>query len=137
GWIDGCNRVKEYQGELTRRRQACDLFLQWVSSGQISAFALTEPSAGSDTVRLATRAKLRSVPVEEQADGSFRFIPAGAPSPSPLPREGEGKSERAGGKEHRVVLDAQRLEFRDRKPYYRWSGAETVPLCFDEYDYET
>jgi len=97
-WTDGCNRVKEYQGELARRRQACDLFLQWVSSGQISAFALTEPSAGSDTARLATRARLRSVPVEEQADGSFRFIPAGARSPSPFPRGGEGKGEEAGSK---------------------------------------
>jgi alkylation response protein AidB-like acyl-CoA dehydrogenase/electron transfer flavoprotein alpha/beta subunit len=118
-WKDACNRSKEYQEELTRRRQACDQFLQWVSSGQISAFALTEPSAGSDTARLATRARIRSVPVEEQADGSFPFLPVG-------------------GKEHRVLLDAQRVEFPGRVPHYRWSAAANpAPLRFDEYDYET
>jgi alkylation response protein AidB-like acyl-CoA dehydrogenase/electron transfer flavoprotein alpha subunit len=117
-WIDACRRAEVYRGELRRRSQACDLFLQWVSSGQISAFALTEPSAGSDTARVATRAKLRSVLVEEQADGSFRFIPAGS-------------------KQYRILLDAERLEFHDRKPTYRWSAAETAPLRFDEYDYET
>jgi electron transfer flavoprotein-quinone oxidoreductase len=117
-WIAGYNGAGEYQGELARRGQACDLFLKWVSSGQISAFALTEPSAGSDTARLATRAHLRSVLVEEQANGSFRFIPAGS-------------------KEYRIVLHAERLEFRDRVPHYRWSAADAAPLCFDEYDYDT
>src|SRR5205809_5277922 len=109
-WTVGCNRVKEYQGELTQRRQACDLFLRWVASGQISAFALTEPSAGSDTARVATRARLRSVPVEPAADGVCRFVPEG-------------------GKEPRVLLDARRLEFREHEPFYRWSdGAEPAPI---------
>src|SRR5439155_3028763 len=102
-WKVACNRAQEYQDELARRREACDRFLQWVSSGQISAFALTEPSAGSDTARLATRAQLRSVPVEEQADGSFHFFPVGV-------------------KEQRVLLDAQRVEFPGRVAHYRWSA---------------
>ena len=54
----------ELRDELARRREAGELFCRWVASGQISAFALTEPSAGSDTARVGTRAKLRQVPVE-------------------------------------------------------------------------
>src|SRR5262249_52522811 len=55
-WNEECSRAGEMQRELSRRREACDLFLRWIASGQISAFALTEPSAGSDTARVATRA---------------------------------------------------------------------------------
>src|SRR5205085_1627229 len=91
-WDDARGRAEEWHGEIIRRREACDLFLRWVASGQISAFALTEPSAGSDTARVATRAKLRSVPVERESDGVYRFVPAG-------------------GKEPRILLDAKSLEF--------------------------
>jgi alkylation response protein AidB-like acyl-CoA dehydrogenase len=105
--------------EVGRRRKACDMFLRWVSQGQISAFALTEPSAGSDTARVATRAKLRSVPVEVEPDGVMHFISAG-------------------GKEPRYLLDADRLVFQGDKAAYRWSDdAEPAPIHFDEYDYET
>src|SRR5262249_32853544 len=92
-WGDACGRAAELHAELGRRREAYDLFLRWVASGQISAFALTEPSAGSGTARVATRARLHSVPVEVEADGGLRVIPAG-------------------GKEPRYLLDARRLEFR-------------------------
>jgi electron transfer flavoprotein-quinone oxidoreductase len=126
-WQEACARAEEFHAELARRRQACDLFLQWVAAGMISAFALTEPSAGSDTARVATRAVLRSVPVEPGANGTYAFTPFGA-------------------KETRTLLDAWRLEFRaepaDGHPvyraYYRWS--DTCPAAeirFDEYDYET
>jgi electron transfer flavoprotein-quinone oxidoreductase len=144
-WKEACGRADGLQNELARRRAACDLFLQWIASGQISAFALTEPSAGSDTARVATRAHLRSVPVDVAPDGVLRFVPAG-------------------GKEPRYLLDVKRLEFRrvrggmfSRPPeseqprtqdgrasmapiavYYRWSDtAEAAPIQFDEYDYET
>ncbi len=126
-WQEGCGRAAELLDELGRRRQACDLFLRWVASGQISAFALTEPSAGSDTARVATRARLRSVPVEREPDGVLRFVPAD-------------------GKEPRHLLDAARLEFRtvevdgqpESRAFYRWSdAAEPAPIHFDEYDYET
>jgi alkylation response protein AidB-like acyl-CoA dehydrogenase/flavin-dependent dehydrogenase/electron transfer flavoprotein alpha subunit/ferredoxin-like protein FixX len=118
-WTDACGRAEELHSELGRRRTACDLFLRWIASGQISAFALTEPSAGSDTARVATRARLRSVPVEVEADGVLRFVPIG-------------------GKEPRYLLDAGRLEFRDNTAYYRWSeAAEPAAIHFDEYDYET
>ncbi|HEV3204436.1 MAG TPA: hypothetical protein VGY77_08640, partial [Gemmataceae bacterium] len=92
-WKDFCTQTEQLQEEIGRRLKACDRFLQWVSAGQISAFALTEPSAGSDTARVATRAKLCSVPLEPQSDGSYRFTPAS-------------------GKEPRILLDADRLVFR-------------------------
>ncbi len=76
-WHDAVGRAEEYHGELRRRGRACELFLRWVASGQISAFALTEPSAGSDTARVATRAGLFTVPVEELANGVYRFVPEG------------------------------------------------------------
>jgi alkylation response protein AidB-like acyl-CoA dehydrogenase/flavin-dependent dehydrogenase/electron transfer flavoprotein alpha/beta subunit/ferredoxin-like protein FixX len=118
-WKEVCARAEELHGELGRRREACDLFLRWIASGQISGFALTEPSAGSDTARVATRARLRSVPVEVEADGVLRFVPAGGTAP-------------------RYLLDARRLEFRAEGPCYRWSDAAApAPIRFDEYDYET
>jgi electron transfer flavoprotein-quinone oxidoreductase len=126
-WQLVCAGAAELYEELGRRRQACDLFLRWISAGQISAFALTEPSAGSDTARVATRAKLHSVPVEVESDGALRFVPVG-------------------GKGPRYLLDAQRLEFRTAlvagkaqlRAFYRWSNrAEPALIHFEEYDYET
>jgi len=118
-WRTVCDQAGEYAEELARRREASELFLRWVASGQISAFALTEPSAGSDTARVATRAVLRSVAVTKDADGTLRFVPHG-------------------GKEPRCLLDARRLEFADQRPAYRWSpDAPAAPLQFDDYDYET
>ncbi|HEV3259479.1 MAG TPA: acyl-CoA dehydrogenase family protein [Gemmataceae bacterium] len=126
-WKEACARSADVHAELGRRRDACDLFLRWVASGQVSAFALTEPSAGSDTARVATRARLHSVPVEAGPDGVLSFVPEG-------------------GQEPRHLLDAKRLEFHtgpsdalhDNQVYYRWSDtAEPSPVRFDEYDYES
>ena len=126
-WQDACSRATAFHEEMGRRREACDRFLRWVASGQISGFALTEPSAGSDTARVATRARLQAVPVETEPDGVLRFLPAG-------------------GKEPRFLLDARRLEYRTTplnghdalRACYRWSDtAEPALLRFDEYDYET
>ncbi len=126
-WKDVCSRAPEYLDELQRRRRAAELFLRWVSSGQISAFALTEPSAGSDTARVGTRAQLHSVPVDQAPDGTLSFVPRGSD-------------------QRRTMIDADRLVFEmhednghnEYKAYYRWSeDAEPGPICFDEYDYQT
>ncbi|MER3414695.1 MAG: hypothetical protein C4297_00575 [Gemmataceae bacterium] len=118
-WADLCDSLPMWLDELGRRREACDLFLRWIASGQISAFALTEPSAGSDTARVATRAVRRSVPLTPEPDGSYRFEPA----------TGTG---------WRRLLDARRLIFQGDTVYYRWhDDSPPAPLCFDEYDYET
>lgn len=118
-WKQGLSTAQELDAELDLRLKACDLALRWISSGQISAFALTEPSAGSDTARVATRAKLVSVPVEADRDGVMTFqLPDG------------------GGQ--RVILDAAHLIFQPHGVFYRYrEGAEPAKICFDEYDYET
>jgi electron transfer flavoprotein-quinone oxidoreductase len=127
-WQEACDRAPEMLDEIARRREAAELFCRWVASGQISAFALTEPSAGSDTARVATRAKLRSVPVEVESDGALHFVPFG-------------------GKAGRYLLDARRVEFvqvsPDEEPSgwrasYRYADDKPpAPLHFEDYDYET
>ena len=59
--------------ELDRRAGAHKLFLRLISAGQISAFALTEPSAGSDSGGIQTRAELKKVEVLTDADGVKYF----------------------------------------------------------------
>jgi alkylation response protein AidB-like acyl-CoA dehydrogenase/flavin-dependent dehydrogenase/ferredoxin-like protein FixX len=118
-WRQVCQNAAGFQEELGRRLRACDLFLRWIAAGQISAFALTEPSAGSDSARVGTRAVPRSVVVEEEADGVLRFLPPGKMEP-------------------RYLLDADRLEFRPDGVVYRWSDLEAPsPVRFENYDYET
>lgn len=92
---------------LIAERSAFDLrygaherFLRFLASGQISAFALTEPVAGSDTGGIQTRAVLRQVPVTADGVGFYRFTPHG-------------------GHEPRLLLDAQRLVFEGRSVRYR------------------
>jgi len=119
GWQHACVQAPELQDELERRREACTLYLRLISAGQISAFALTEPSAGSDTARMSTRAVPRSVPVEIDQEGVHWFLPHGS-------------------KERQVLLDARRVEVSDAGIFYRWSDkAPPGRIEFNEYDYET
>jgi len=60
--------------ELDRRAEAHKLFLRLISAGQISAFALTEPSAGSDSGGIQTRAELKKVEVLTDPDGVKYFM---------------------------------------------------------------
>jgi alkylation response protein AidB-like acyl-CoA dehydrogenase/electron transfer flavoprotein alpha/beta subunit len=118
-WRAFCGRVPVVADELARRLEACDLALQWIASGQISAFALTEPSAGSDTARVATRARRKSVAIEPEPDGALRFYVDGHATPH-------------------YLLEARKLQFRADGAFYRWSDQEEPSrIYFDEYDYET
>jgi alkylation response protein AidB-like acyl-CoA dehydrogenase/flavin-dependent dehydrogenase/electron transfer flavoprotein alpha subunit/ferredoxin-like protein FixX len=118
-WRAVGQRALELKSELELRQKACDLFLSWVACGQISAFALTEPGAGSDTARVATRAIRRSVPLRLLDEGLYEFRCAV-----------DGKP--------RTLLDARRLVFQDRRAHYRWSDqSPPAEIFFDEYDYET
>jgi electron transfer flavoprotein-quinone oxidoreductase len=67
-------RAEAVIAELDRRAEAHKLFLRLVSAGQISAFALTEPSAGSDSGGIQTRAELKRVEVLTDADGAKYFM---------------------------------------------------------------
>ena len=54
-------RIDELSENFDLRKGGVGFFLSMIASGQTSAFALTEPSAGSDTARVATRAELKEV----------------------------------------------------------------------------
>ena len=63
---------------MKSREVAHAFYLQLISAGRISAFALTEPSAGSDTARMRTRATMTSVAAERDDRGFYWFTPEGA-----------------------------------------------------------
>ena len=82
-----CSALQRARAELASiepRGAAHKFFLGLIASGRISAFALTEPSAGSDTARVRTRAELVTVPVQRDPRGFSSFIPAGATTPRNL-----------------------------------------------------
>ncbi len=86
--------------DLDPRRQAHERFLRFLGCGQISAFALTEPAAGSDTGGIQTRALLREAEAEPLGNGFWRFTPPG-------------------GSAARVLAEGARFVFDDRRPQYR------------------
>ena len=67
-------RAETVIAELDRRADAHKLFLRLISAGQISAFALTEPNAGSDSGGVQTRAELKKVEVLTGADDVKYFM---------------------------------------------------------------
>jgi electron transfer flavoprotein-quinone oxidoreductase len=67
-------RAEAVIAELDRRAEAHKLFLRLISAGQISAFALTEPNAGSDSGGVQTRAELKKVEVLTDTDGVKYFL---------------------------------------------------------------
>ena len=114
--------VEDRLVEYPRRERAHELFLKMISAGYISAFALTEPTAGSDSGGVKTSARLARRRVREDDDGVLYFF---------LDEEGES--------ERRNLLDADRVEFDfdGHRMLYRWSE-EAAPseIRHDAYDYE-
>ena len=74
---DYLRRVQEALDSVSARAAALRFFLRLLASGRISAFALTEPSAGSDTARVRTHATLVRVPAVADPRGFHRFTPEG------------------------------------------------------------
>jgi electron transfer flavoprotein-quinone oxidoreductase len=110
--------------ELARREEALELLLRRVAAGEMTAFCLTEPGAGSDTARLATRAVPRRAEVFTDADDVKHFYLAASGT--------------AALGERRNVLDVRRLVVEDRRLLYRYADAEPpAEICCDDYDYET
>jgi len=116
---DGVDSVRalfvEEQQQLDARERAHERFLQFLGCGQISAFALTEPAAGSDTGGIQTRAVLREVEAQANEHGLYRFLPVGA-------------------KESRVLLDSACLVFESRRALFRLPDGRLEPLDDSDWD---
>ena len=65
--------LDEERAMLPGRVLAHQHFLAFLAHGQISAFALTEPNAGSDTGGVTTRARRVKAPLTQDALGLWRF----------------------------------------------------------------
>jgi alkylation response protein AidB-like acyl-CoA dehydrogenase/electron transfer flavoprotein alpha subunit/flavin-dependent dehydrogenase/ferredoxin-like protein FixX len=119
--------IREAVDELPRRERAHQFFLRKLSHGGISAFALTEPTAGSDTGGVKTTARPMSLPLTPLEDGRFQFELTGSASGTPQTR--------------RYLIDADRIQFDSRRSssgmLYEPLEGESVPIECDEYDYDT
>ena len=106
--------------EMPRRRLAHEFYLRLISARMISAFALTEPSAGSDTARIRTEARLDSRRVHTDADGvKYFYLDEDAQ---------EGR---------RNIADMRRFEFDGAKILYKYSDdAPAAEVVSNEYSYE-
>lgn len=115
--------VERAAHETPRRERAHELFLRMISAGYVSAFALTEPTAGSDSGGVKTVARPDSRPVYRDDDGVLFFW-----------------LDEPGQRDRRNLVDADRLEFDfdDRRILYRYSDdADPAPVEHGEYNYET
>ena len=71
------NDVRSALEELPRRERSHRLFLRMLGHGGISAFALTEPTAGSDSGGVRTTAVLKAAMLSPLPDGRYAFSPTG------------------------------------------------------------
>lgn len=113
-------RAREEASEIPLRREAHQFFLRLIATRMISAFALTEPSAGSDTARIRTEARLAARTVHTDDDGiTFFYL----------------DEERRQGR--RNVCDLRRFAFESGKILYRYrDDAEPAEVHSHEYSYE-
>jgi len=119
GWWD---RAGGELAEMPRRRLAHEFYLRLIAARMISAYALTEPSAGSDTARQRTEARLDSRRVHTDADGVKYFY-----------------LDEANEEGRRNICDMRRFEFDFEafKIFYRYSDdAEPAEIHSLEYSYE-
>jgi electron transfer flavoprotein-quinone oxidoreductase len=110
-------RAREVLESIPHRERAHEFYLRLIASGRISAFALTEPSAGSDTARIRTRAELREVAVEGDPRGFFTFVP-------------EGREVR------RVLVPYERVRFEQGRIAFVRVDGSLVPIEIQDFDPE-
>ena len=106
--------------ELPRRERAHRLFLRNLGHGGVSAFALTEPTAGSDSGGVKTTAVLRTAMLAVLPDGRYVFSPTGEMD-----------------KCKRYLIDADRITFTDEGMAYLTPDNRPSPIRYDRYDYTT
>ncbi len=119
GWRE---RAQAELDEMPRRRFAHEFYLRLISARMISAFALTEPSAGSDTARIRTEARLDSRRVLTDEDGVKHFF-----------------LDEHARKGRRNIADMRRFEFDydNSKIFYRYrDDAPPAEILSQEYTYE-
>jgi alkylation response protein AidB-like acyl-CoA dehydrogenase/flavin-dependent dehydrogenase/electron transfer flavoprotein alpha subunit/ferredoxin-like protein FixX len=106
--------------ELPRRERCHKLFLRYLGHGAVSAFALTEPTAGSDSGGVKTTAMLQSVKLQSLPDGRYSFVPT----------EGDAAS-------IRYLIDADRIAFTGQGIAYQTPDNGIAEIRYDAYDYGT
>ena len=104
--------------ELPRRERCHKLFLRYLGHGGVSAFALTEPTAGSDSGGVKTTATLHTAHVRTLPDGRYSFVLT----------EGDAASVR-------YLIDADRIAFTDQGIAYQTPDNEIAEIKYDSYDY--
>ncbi len=114
--------------ELPLRKKATDRFLTALGHGAVAAFALTEPTAGSDSGGVTTVGHLKTAQLEPLGDGRYRFEVDGEP---------------------RYLLDADRIRYgtpdgaepdygtNGPAMYYLLQSGEAAPIRYHDYDYAT
>ncbi|HXY55416.1 MAG TPA: FAD-binding protein [Nitrospirota bacterium] len=110
--------VRAALDELPRRERCHRLFLRYLGHNAVSAFALTEPTAGSDSGGVKTTAKLLSARLTPLDDGRYSFN---------LP-EGDGSGVR-------YLIDADRITFTDLGVAYQTTDGQSAVIRYDKYDY--
>jgi alkylation response protein AidB-like acyl-CoA dehydrogenase/electron transfer flavoprotein alpha subunit/ferredoxin-like protein FixX len=106
--------------ELPRRERCHKLFLRSLGHGGVSAFALTEPTAGSDSGGVKTTAMLRSAKLTALPDGRYSF-----------------RLDKGDEKSIRYLIDADRIAFNDLGMAYRLPDGSLAQIGHDRYDYAT
>ncbi len=112
--------VRTALDELPRRERCHKLFLRFLGHGAVSAFALTEPTAGSDSGGVKTTAKLLSARLIPLDDGRYSFHLA----------EGDETSVR-------YLIDADKITFTDQGIAYQTADGQLAVIRYDKYDYAT
>jgi electron transfer flavoprotein-quinone oxidoreductase len=110
--------VRSALDELPRRERCHKLFLRYLGHGGVSAFALTEPTAGSDSGGVKTTAKLTSLQLTPLDDGRYSFY---------LNDKDETNI--------RYLIDADKIVFNDGGIAYRTPDRQTAAIRYDRYDY--
>ncbi len=105
--------------ELPRRERCHRLFLRYLGHGAVSAFALTEPTAGSDSGGVKTTAKLLKAKLTALEDGRYSFNTNG---------EEQGI---------RYLIDADRIVFTEGRVAYKTPDNVVQIIQYDKYDYRT
>jgi electron transfer flavoprotein-quinone oxidoreductase len=106
--------------ELPRRERCHKLFLRFLGHGGVSAFALTEPTAGSDSGGVKTTARLQNARLNRLDDGRYSFYL----------NDSDEKSVR-------YLIDADKLVFTDQGIAYQTPDGPPAAVKYDQYDYAT